>query len=192
MITGAPEHVIASTSTSSAPTANTARLRSVSASGLLRLWRHRGFARDHRELRGGDLERLPSLSVPLIVGRDHLVGERARRLVLRDHPRAGPEKVGRRYPRRVWLEFQLNRFAIRKFDHQALEAFVVDLVAIGVQHAHAPSHLLLAEELALQHTERPGLTRLRALHQIAFEEQLARLLTLRWDREADSCEQREQ
>src|SRR5262249_16256920 len=49
----------------------------LSASGLLRLRCHWGFARDHRELRGGDLERLPSLSVPLIVGRDHLVGERA-------------------------------------------------------------------------------------------------------------------
>src|SRR5262249_25238896 len=82
--------------------------------------------------------------------------------------------------------------AIRNFNHQALEAFVVELLAVGIQHADAPGDLLLAEELALQHTERPGLTRLRALHHIAFEEQLARLLTLRRHREAGSPEQREQ
>src|SRR5262245_39292913 len=192
MITGAPEHVIASTSTSSAPTANTARLRSVSASGLLRLWRHRRFARDHRELRGGDLERLPGLSVPLVIGRNHPVAKGARPLVLRDPPPARPEKVGRRYPRWVGFEFQLNRFATRKFNHQALEASVVDLLAVGIQHADAPGDLLLAKELALQHTERPGLTRLRALYHIAFEEQLARLLSLSRHREAGSPEQREQ
>ena len=65
-----------------------------------------------------------------------------------------------RSARRVGLELQLNRFAIEISIIRLL--IVVDLLAVGVQHADAPGDLLLAEELALQHTERPGLTRLRA------------------------------
>src|SRR5258708_38240960 len=81
---------------------------------------------EHRELRRPDLERLPGLRLPLVVGEGRLVGKGACRLFGRDDPGRGPEMVGCLATRRMLTIRGLQLLAARQFYEEALDALVVN------------------------------------------------------------------
>src|SRR6185295_14307257 len=129
---------------------------------------------DHGQLRRLGLERLPSLRLAVLAGRDDFVAQRPARVARRDGPHRGPEMVERRTLRRgrMAIELGVELLSVGQLDNDAFEAVLVERLAGRVEHADTPDHLLQPLELVAEHAEGPGRARLCAAHQVAFHEQL--------------------
>src|SRR5262245_49645345 len=70
--------------------------------------------------------------------------------------------------------------AVGEFNHDALDALLVEWLALQIAHADAEHDVLPALELTGQHADRAGRAERRvAAHDIALDEQLLILLRLR-------------
>jgi hypothetical protein len=112
----------------------------------------------------------------VVHGGENLVTQRARREVARDGPEQRPEVIGRRSA--VRFERGRELLPVAEFDDHALEHLVVGHFAVRLHDADAPRHGFLALVLVVENAERSGLIGQRMAHDVAFEEQLLRLLGL--------------
>src|SRR5262245_42582025 len=76
---------------------------------------------------------------------------------------------------------EIKFLTVRQFDHQALEAPIINRLAVCIEHADAPCNLFLTLKLARQHAERPCLSLLGPAYKVAFKEKFACLLCERRD-----------